>query len=151
MRVLRSGTGMGGDGKSNKEARRGTSTWWDPGRVGMAVTSGRGGVDVSPNRSIPESSEEEGDIGIPASTIWISKGSWPSLNSSHTSEEFLKSEKWQSGMSSLTTQSTKVEVSLWLGVTRESVLSIDVVGLSRRVWSWVMAAAGGRVGGGGGG
>lgn len=125
------GTRTGGDGKSNTEMRRGTAIWCDPDRTGTAVTSGRGGGNVSPSKSIPEDNDEEGDMGIPASATGIPKGSQPtSLNSSHTSEEFLKSKKWRSAQSS-----TKVEVSLWLGVTRESVLSIDVVGLSRGVVS----------------
>ena len=111
---------MGGDGKSNQEARRGTATWSD---------STCAANDVSASRSIPESSdEEEGDVGIPASINGIPKGSQlASLNSSHTSEEFLKRKKWSSGTPSCTAQSTKVE---GLGVTRESVLSMDVVGLS---------------------
>ena len=56
-------------------------------------TSRRTGSGVSPSRSTPESSDEEEDMGIPASATsrGIPKGSQPaSLNSSHTSEEFLK-------------------------------------------------------------
>lgn len=136
--ILRFGMKTGGDGKSNKEAG------WDPGRMGTAVTSGRRGSEVSPSRSIPETNDEEGDMGIPASATGIPKGSQSaSLNSSQTSEEFGKSENWSWVTLSLKTQSSsaKVEESLWLGVTRESVLPIDVAKLSGGVGQWVMTAA----------
>ena len=88
---------------------------------------------MSPSRSIPESSDEDGDAGMPASATRMPSGSQPTpSNSSHTSEVFLKGKPWWPSSTLLTAQSSaKVEVALWLGVTRESVLSIDVVGLRR--------------------
>ena len=128
----------------------------DSNRVGPAGASGRGGGAVSPSRSIPESSEEEGDGGIPASATGMPSGSQSTpSNSSHTSEAFLRGKPWALGPSSLTAQSSaKVEAVLWLGVTRESVLSIDVVGLRRGVvvgHECDMGHQGGRAGGRGGG
>ena len=149
--ILRFGTGIGGDGKSNRETWRGLAIL-DSNRVGATGASGREGGAVSPNRSIPENIDEEGDAGISASATGMSSGSQraPS-NSSHTSEAFLKGKPWASSTSSLTAQSSaKVEVVLRLGVTRESVLSIDVVGLRRGVvvgHGSDMGRQGGRAGG----
>ena len=100
--ILRFGTGIGGDGKSNREMRRGRAIL-DSNRVEVAGASGRGGGAVSPSRSIPESREEEGDAGIPASATGMASGSQATpSNSSHTSEALLKGTPWASSTSSLT-------------------------------------------------
>ena len=99
--ILRFGMGIGGDGKSNRETWRELAIL-DSNRVEGAGASGRGGGAVSPNRSIPESSDEEGDAGIPASATGMPSGSQPTpSNSSHTSEAFFKGKAWASSMSSL--------------------------------------------------
>lgn len=129
--VVRFGTRVGGDGKSRKESLRGTGIWWHRGRTGSAATSGGGGGVPPPNRSKPERRDEEGEIRISRSATVTLEESWStSLNSSHSSEEFLKSVKRPSDAPSLVVRpSTKMGVWVPMGVAGELVLPTDDVGL----------------------
>ena len=103
----------------------------------MAFTSGTGGGVAPPSRSRPESRDEEGEMRIPGSATVTLEGSQPtSLNSSHTSEEFLKSANRPSNAHSSTAPSSAT-VGVWAstGVSGEFVLPTDDVGLSGGVMS----------------
>ena len=134
--VPRANTKAGGDGKSKMVSL--STVWWDRDRVGAAVASGRGGDVASPSRSRPERRDEEGEMRISGSaTVTLQESLPTSLNSSHTSEEFLKRAKRPSNARSpgMVRLSTKVGVRASMGVVEEFVLPIDDVGLSGGVMS----------------